>query len=244
MIGSTRDITAAKAAEQELRGAKDEAERASEAKSEFLATLSHELRTPLTAVLLTVSLVESRTDLPSDLREDIATIRRNVELVSRLISDLLDLTRITRGKLELDRQEIDLHLIARSAVDICEREASAKVTVELAASRHTVSGDGTRLQQVFWNLINNAIKFTPADGAISVRSTDGDDDGRVRVEVTDTGAGIDPAVLPRPFNAFEQGEVRATRQQAGLGLGLAISKRLAEGHRGTIVANSDVRRET
>jgi signal transduction histidine kinase/CheY-like chemotaxis protein len=237
MIGSTRDITAAKAAEQELRRAKDEAERASEAKSEFLATLSHELRTPLTPVLLTVSLIESNPGLPDDLREDIATIRRNVELESRLISDLLDLTRITKGKLELDRQEIDLHLIVRSAVDICQREASAKVTVDLAASRHTVRGDGTRLQQVFWNLINNAIKFTPANGAITVRSTDAGD-GRVRVEVTDTGAGIDPAVLPRLFNAFEQGDVRATRQQAGLGLGLAISKRLAEAHGGTIVATS------
>lgn len=219
------------------RIARAEAERASEAKSDFLATLSHELRTPLTPVLLTVSLMESHPGLPDDLREDIATIRRNVELESRLISDLLDLTRIAKGKLKLDMRDVDLNLIVRSAVDICQREASAKLTVELHATRHTVFGDSTRLQQVFWNLINNAAKFTPDDGTITVRSSN-IDDGHVRVSVTDTGAGIDAEVLPRLFNAFEQGEVRSARQQAGLGLGLAISKRLAEAHGGTITAFS------
>jgi CheY-like chemotaxis protein len=109
--------------------------------------------------------------------------------------------------------------------------------VDLGATRHTVRGDSTRLQQVFWNLINNAIKFTPADGTISVRSEDADD-GRLRVHVSDTGVGIDAAVLPRLFSAFEQGEVRAARQQAGLGLGLAISRKLAEAHGGTITARS------
>ena len=237
MIGSSRAITESKRREEAMRQAKEEAERASEAKSAFLATLSHELRTPLTPVLLTTSLMESHPGLPPELREDVATIRRNVELESRLISDLLDLTRIERGKLELDERETDLHLIVRSAADICQREASAKLTLDLRATQHTVRGDATRLQQVFWNLINNAIKFTPPDGTIVVRSADAGD-GRVRVEVSDTGAGIDPAMLPRLFNAFEQGDVRAGRQHAGLGLGLAISKRLAEAHRGTIAAAS------
>ena len=239
-----RDISGQRQAEEERkqllaseRAARAEAERASEAKSEFLATLSHELRTPLTPVMLTVSLMESHPHLPSDLREDVAAIRRNVELESRLISDLLDLTRITRGKLQLEQQEVDLHLVIRSAIDICQREASARLTADLKANRHTVMGDSTRLQQVFWNLINNAIKFTPDDGMIIVRSSNSDD-GRIRVEVVDTGAGIDPAVLPKLFNAFEQGEVRAARQQAGLGLGLAISRKLAEAHAGTIVAAS------
>ncbi len=219
------------------RRARAEAERANEAKSEFLAVLSHELRTPLTPVLLTVSLMESHPGLPADLRQDVATIRRNVELESRLISDLLDLTRITRGKLQLDAQDVDLHPIVRAAVDICQREASARLVLDLSAARHVVRGDATRLQQVFWNLVNNAQKFTGPGGTITVRSSDGPG-GRVRVEVADTGAGIDPAVLPRLFNAFEQGDVRAARQQAGLGLGLAISRRLAEAHGGTVTAAS------
>src|SRR6185436_17196875 len=135
IAGTTRDVTERKRAEDERRRllsseqtARAEAERASEAKSEFLAVLSHELRTPLTPVLLTTSLMESHPDLPPDLREDVASIRRNVELESRLISDLLDLTRISHGKLQLDDREVDLHLIVRSAVDICQREASAKLT--------------------------------------------------------------------------------------------------------------------
>ena len=222
------------------RAARAEAERASGAKDEFLAVLSHELRTPLTPVLLTVSLMESNPALTDELRQDVAAIRRNVELESRLISDLLDLTRIARGKLQLDTQEVDLHLIVRSAIDICQREASARMVVELKAGRHVVSGDQTRLSQVFWNLVNNAQKFTPADGVITVRSSD-TPAGRVRVEVIDTGLGIDPAVLPKLFNAFEQGEARAARQYAGLGLGLAISRRLAEAHGGTIAAHSDGR---
>jgi PAS domain S-box-containing protein len=237
ILAASVDITDRKRTEAALRQAKDEAERASDAKSEFLATLSHELRTPLTPVLLTVSLMESNPELPAELREDVALIRRNVELESRLISDLLDLTRIERGKLQLDMQDVDLHLIVRSAIDICQREASAKLTVDLRATRHTVRGDSVRLQQIFWNLINNAQKFTKPEGTITVRSFD-TPGGAIRVEVADTGAGIDAAVLPRLFNAFEQGEVRAVRQQAGLGLGLAISRRLAEAHGGTIGASS------
>lgn len=219
------------------RTARAEAERANDAKSEFLAVLSHELRTPLTPVLLTVSLLESNPQLPTEIRDDIATIRRNVELESQLISDLLDLTRIARGKLQLDQQDVDLHLILRSAIDICQREASARLIVELNAKQNTIRGDSTRLQQIFWNLINNAEKFTPPEGTVTVRTSDLPNQ-RVRVEVIDTGAGIDPAVLPRLFTAFEQGEIRSQRQQAGLGLGLAISRRLAEAHGGTIAVSS------
>ena len=235
--GRVTGVTVASMDVTDVMNAKRAAEEASRAKDQFLAVLSHELRTPLTPVLLTLSLVESRSDLPDEVRADLAAIRRNVELESRLISDLLDLTRIGRGKLQLDMQDVDLHLIIRSAIDICQREVSARLVADLAATRYYVRGDSTRLQQIFWNLISNSQKFTAPDGQITVRSRDAEG-GRIVVEVSDTGAGIDPAVLPRLFDAFEQGEVRADRQQAGLGLGLAISRKLAEAHGGTISATS------
>ena len=188
-------------------------------------------------MLLNVSLMETHPELPKDLRADVEMIRRNVELESRLISDLLDLTRVAKGKLQLDQQDVDLHAIVRSAIDICQREASARLVVDLSATRHTVRGDATRLQQIFWNLINNAEKFTGPNGTITVQSFDASGD-RIRVQVIDTGAGIDAAVLPRLFAAFEQGEIRSERKQAGLGLGLAISRKLAEAHGGTITAAS------
>jgi len=214
---------------------------ASAAKDEFLAVLSHELRTPLAPVLLTASMMEAHPELPDELRADVATIRRNVELESRLIADLLDLTRIEKGKLHLDLRELDLHAVVRSAVDISAppASASARVVVELAATRCVVRGDATRLSQVFWNLLSNAIKFGGTTGTITVRSCDLVEPARIRVEVADTGVGIDPAVLPRLFRAFEQGEWRAGRPRVGLGLGLSISRRLAEAHGGTITAHSD-----
>ncbi len=244
-----RDITDRKRAEAALarllqseQSLRAQAEKASHAKDDFLAILSHELRTPLTPVLLTVSLMETHPDLPASLRSDIAMIRRNVELESRLISDLLDLTRIAKGKMQLDMQEVDLHLLIRAAVDICQREASANLDVELHATSHMVWGDSTRLQQIFWNLINNAQKFTPADGRITIRTSDASN-GRIVAEVTDTGQGINADVLPRLFTAFEQGEIRSARQFAGLGLGLAITRKLAEAHGGTVSARSGGREQ-
>lgn len=232
-----RDIHDRRQAEEDLRRAKEEAERASEAKSQFLATLSHEMRTPLTPVLLHVSLLEGRTDLPDDVREDLASIRRNVELESMLISDLLDLTRIERGMLQLELRDIDVHQVLKAAVATCEREGGASIVMKLQAERHVVCGDSTRLQQIFWNLISNALKFTPPSGRITVRSTLLEN-SRIRIEVSDTGRGIESDLLGRLFNAFEQGDVRAERRQAGLGLGLAISRKIAEAHGGTIIAES------
>jgi signal transduction histidine kinase/ActR/RegA family two-component response regulator len=217
-----------------------ELERAGRMKDDFLGTLSHELRTPLTPVLLAVTLLEADPSLPQSARDDMAMIRRNVELESRLIGDLLDVTRISKGKLQLDEQEIDLHATIRSAVDVCRRDGSAALVVELNATRQTIRGDGTRLEQVFWNLVSNALKFTPATGTVRVRSYDADDGG-VCVEVSDDGAGIDPLVLPKLFTAFEQGEVRGTQRAAGLGLGLAISLKLVEAHGGRITARSEGR---
>ena len=228
------DITSRKQAEAELRRAKEAAEEASAAKDQFLAVLSHELRTPLAPVLLTVSLMEHDAELPERFREDVQTIRRNVDMEARLIDDLLDLTRITRGLLQLDLQTCDVHLLIRAAQDICCRDAGAPLTLELAATHRFVRADPARLQQVFWNLLNNARKFTPVDGSIVVRTNDAPG-GHIRIAVEDSGVGIAPDLLPRVFNAFEQG---STRRFGGLGLGLAICKALAEVHGGTITAHS------
>lgn len=224
---------------EELREHAEQLSAANAAKDRFIAVLSHELRTPLTPVLLSVSMLEQNPELPQSTREDLSSIRRNVELEAQLISDLLDLTRISRGKLQLQREEVDLHQTLRAAIEICQRDASANLIVELSATRRFVTGDATRLQQVFWNLIGNAQKFTPERGAIFVRS--GNTPDGIRIDVRDTGAGIDPEVLPRLFNAFEQGHVRSQKQQAGLGLGLAITKAVVEAHGGRITAHSEGR---
>ncbi|MDB5356032.1 MAG: sensor hybrid histidine kinase [Phycisphaerales bacterium] len=237
MTGLIMDITARKRNEEELARAKARAEAASRAKDDFLAVLSHELRTPLTPALIMASLLESRKDLPADVHDDLAEIRRNIGLESRLIDDMLDLTRIINGKLRLEFQQADIHLLIRAAINICHKESAPRITLDLKAARHHVHGDGARLQQVFWNLCNNALKFTDSTGSITVRTTDAPGN-RVRIEVIDTGVGIDPQVLPRVFNAFEQGDMSMTRQFGGLGLGLAISRNLVDAHGGMITVSS------
>ncbi|HEV8378794.1 MAG TPA: ATP-binding protein, partial [Tepidisphaeraceae bacterium] len=227
-------------AQERERAARTEAERANSAKDQFLAVLSHELRTPLTPVMLAASILENDRALPERVREDLQTIRRNVELEARLIDDLLDLTRITRGKLQLDLHVVDIHELIRHAIDICCRDSRVRLEVKLEAAKHHVRADPARIQQVFWNLLNNAQKFTPEGGAISICSRNSD--GNVIVEVADTGAGIDPDLLPKLFAAFAQGE-RETVQKGngGLGLGLAISKALVSAHGGTISGHSEGR---
>jgi PAS domain S-box-containing protein len=227
-------------AEEALREAKGEAERASSAKDQFLAVLSHELRTPLTPALVLSHMLGEDQSLAPGHREMVGVIRRNVELEARLIDDLLDLTRISRDKLELHTTTVDAHEKIRQVMGICVEEITAKRTVvvlHLNAKRHHVMGDPTRLQQVLWNLVKNAVKFTPPEGRVTVRTADVDE--KLLVEVADTGIGIDPAALPRVFNAFEQGGQEVTRQFGGLGLGLAISKALVELHGGTIAASSE-----
>jgi PAS domain S-box-containing protein len=239
-VGTATDLHEAKVATQERdvllaaeRAAREEAERAGRVKDQFLAVLSHELRTPLTPVLLTISLLESHPELPDDVKIDINTIRRNVELEARLIDDLLDLTRIARGKISYDFQTVDVHLLIRSAMGVSCTDGMLSVECDLAAKNHHMRGDPARLQQVFWNLLNNAWKFTPRGGSLIIRSVDAGRD-RLRVEVIDNGAGIDPQVLPRIFDAFEQGDTVRARKFGGLGLGLAISKALVQAHNGTI----------
>jgi PAS domain S-box-containing protein len=235
--GLSMDITDRKHNEEELARAKGQAEAASRAKDEFLAVLSHELRTPLTPALITATLLESREDLPPDVREDLAEIRRNIGLEGRLIDDMLDLTRIVSGKLRLDFQLVDVHLLLRAAMDICHRGSEPRIKLELKATHHHVHGDGARLQQIFWNLCNNALKFTDCAGSVTVRTSDAPGES-IRIEVIDTGVGIDARVLSRVFNAFEQEDMRTNRQFGGLGLGLAISQKLVDAHGGTITAAS------
>jgi CheY-like chemotaxis protein len=222
-----------------LQEAKDTAEAASAAKDRFLAVLSHELRTPLTPVLMTVASLEADESLPAVAREDMAMIRRNVELETKLIDDLLDLSRITSGKLRLRLQPVDLNDAVRQVCGICKsqvQEKGIRLTCDLEAPVGIVSADPARLQQVLWNVVKNAAKFTPQGGEIhvSTRATD----TRRFVEVRDSGIGISPEMLPRIFDAFEQGE-GITRQFGGLGLGLAISKALVELHGGSISVHSD-----
>jgi signal transduction histidine kinase/ActR/RegA family two-component response regulator len=217
--------------------ARMEAERANLAKDQFLAMLSHELRTPLTPVLTSVSMLELDEHLPEAIRASLQMIRRNVELEARLIDDLLDLTRISKGKLQLNLETVDAHTLLKNAVDICHSEIAEKhleLRVELAATRFYLAADPARLQQIFWNLIKNAVKFTPPGGRLAIRTSD-DADGNLCVKVEDNGLGIEPEYLPKIFNAFEQGDrVRL----GGLGLGLAISKALVDLHKGRIVAAS------
>jgi two-component system, chemotaxis family, CheB/CheR fusion protein len=235
------DMTARRRAERELKQAWAAAEAMNQAKDRFLATLSHELRTPLTPVLALISALEGSDRLPDGLQREITMVRRNVELEARLIDDLLDLTRVSSGKLQLDRQDVDLREVIEHAVQTCSEELATgrrNVVIELADEDHHIWGDAPRLTQVFWNLLNNAVKFTPEGATISVRSQR-ESPTRFAVEVTDTGVGIDPEVLPRIFDAFEQGEASVTRRFGGLGLGLAISRTIVELHGGSISVCSE-----
>ena len=180
-----------------------------------------------------------RCDLPPIDREGLAMICRNVELENRLINDLLDITRISRGKLELAREPMDLHQAVSAAIDISRSDISAKrqhLTVELNAEQRTLNADVMRIQQVFWNLRKNAAKFTPVGGSITVRSRSAP--GSVLVEVADTGLGIEPSALPNIFVAFQQADASITCRFGGLGLGLAIAAATVEAHGGTIEAAS------
>jgi PAS domain S-box-containing protein len=217
-----------------------EAQAAVRAKDHFLAALSHELRTPLSPVVLTVAAMESDPELPGKFRKHIAMIRRNVELETRLIDDLLDLNRVTSGKMHLQVQPTRLHVVLAQALQTCASETSAKkldIQLDLQADNDLVSADPARLQQTFWNLLRNAAKFTPEGGSIFIRTENSG--GMVRLAVRDTGVGIEPEFLPRVFDAFEQGDTKITRQFGGLGLGLAICKAIMDIHGGAIRAHSD-----
>ncbi len=236
-----QDITGRKDAEVQLKAAKEAAETASRAKDRFIAVLSHELRTPLSPVVTAVSLLEMTPDLPPEVREYLAMIRRNIELETRLIDDLLDVSRVISGKLRLDRRPTHLNDLVRHVLDIVADEVQEKgliVETGLDARPDLVNGDPARLQQVIWNLVKNAAKFTSSGGTIRVatRSIDAD---RIEVEVRDTGKGISAEAMPHIFDAFEQGEPAITQEFGGLGLGLSIAKAIVDRHGGTIQVASD-----
>ena len=240
-VGTAADVDDLKTAASELRKAKEAAEDAAHAKDRFLAVLSHELRTPLTPALVASQTLERRRDLPDDARQSASLIRRNVELEALLVDDLLDLTKIARGMVEIRRQSVDVHELVRQVADICRSDLHGRrqmLSVELAAAIHHTEGDPARLQQVFWNLLKNAIKFTPVGGSISLRS-ENPQTKRIRLSVKDTGIGIPAGILPRIFDPFERGPKTISPRLSGLGLGLSISRTLIELHGGTIRAESD-----
>lgn len=237
-----RDITERKQVEAALVQAKEEAERANAAKDDFLAALSHELRTPLSPVLMLAGAAASDPALPEQLREDFQMIARNVQLEARLIDDLLDLTRISRGKIALNPVSTDLHALLRRTWEIVSgglADAPPTLRWECMATAPWVMADPARLSQVFWNLLNNALKFTPASGAITLRTRESGP-GRVCIDVADTGRGIPAEALEKIFRPFDQGTLDGSRHRyGGLGLGLAISRAIVELHHGTLHAASE-----
>jgi PAS domain S-box-containing protein len=244
-----REITELKrATEQQLtmvaeQTARAQAEAASRAKDRFLATLSHELRTPLTPILATVTEMLDDPSSPSSVRSVLEMIHRNIVLEARLIDDLLDVTRIEQGKLQLRREVVDAHVLIDRVLDICGDDVlNANLTLisRLKAESCYVDVDPARLQQVLWNVLKNAIKFTPAEKTITIGTRNREDPSAtwLVVEVIDQGVGIEPEMLPRIFDLFEQGEHSTGRSPGGLGLGLAISRSIVEQHGGRLLAAS------
>jgi len=220
------------------------AEQANQAKDEFLAALSHELRTPLTPVLAILSSLREEAAIPEALAEDFETMRRNVELEARLIDDLLDLTRISHGKLHLRYEQVSASRIVQDAINTCLADLKAAgltLRRELAEPPPTICVDGARVTQILWNLLKNSIKFTPSGGSVTVRSQlQASEAGEALVlQVQDSGIGMEPGQAEHVFEAFAQGDRGIARQFGGLGLGLAISKAIAETHGGTLHGSSD-----
>jgi len=220
--------------------ARSEAEAANRIKDEFLATLSHELRTPLTSLLGWSSVLREASQDEKVLTQGLEAIDRNARVQAQLIDDLLDVSRIVSGKLNLDVRPLDISSVARAAISVVRPAADAKgITLEYSAQPGlgAISADSARMQQIIWNLLSNAVKFTPHGGKIFVRI---DQDGpNARVMVRDTGLGIDSKFLPRVFDRFRQADSSTTRSYGGLGLGLAIVRHLVELHGGTVLAESE-----
>jgi signal transduction histidine kinase/CheY-like chemotaxis protein len=246
-ILEVRDISEQERHEQERetllaseRAARAEAERAGRAKDEFVATLSHELRTPLNAILGWASLLRNDPGNTEDLAKGMEVIERNARHQSQLISELLDISRITAGKIRLEVQRVDLPRVVESALEAVKPAAEGKgVRLEriIEPVDRVVMGDPGRLQQIIWNLLTNAIKFTPRGGAVRVVvSRVG---SSVKIVVNDNGQGIEPELLPHLFERYRQADSSSTRRYGGLGLGLAIARNLTELHGGEIFAHSD-----
>ncbi len=245
-IGACVDVTSQKMAELERgellareKKARQDVEAASQAKDEFLAVLSHELRTPLNALRLWVGILRGGPLDPKTFERAVDTIDRNAELQARLIEDLLDVSRIVSGRLRLATERVDLVAVVGAALETVRAAADNKdivLSTGLDPGTGAVLGDPTRLQQVVWNLLANAVRFTPAGGRVEVSLRQVDHEAELTV--TDSGRGIAPDLLPRVFDRFRQGESGTTRSHGGLGLGLSIARQLVELHGGTIRASS------
>jgi PAS domain S-box-containing protein len=222
------------------RAARAEAERVGRMKDEFLATLSHELRTPLSAILGWAQILAHRADLNrDDARRGVETIHRNARAQAQIIDDLLDMHRIVSGKVRLDLQPVDVTEIAEAALDVVRPMADSKgvrLQARIGRDLGVAHADPARLQQVLWNLLTNAIKFTPAGGSVSLELSRADDG--IELKVIDTGQGLPPGFLPHVFERFRQADATFSRKHAGLGLGLSIVKSLVELHGGTVTAES------
>ncbi|MBD3884010.1 PAS domain-containing protein [Phormidium tenue FACHB-886] len=240
------EITKRKQAEEEReqllareQAARETAEQANRIKDEFLAVLSHELRSPLNPILGWAKLLQSGNFSQEETQQALATIERNAKLQAQLIEDLLDISRIIRGKLSLNFVPMSLVTPIAAAIETVHHAAEAKaiaIETRLDPTVKDISGDAGRLQQVVWNLLSNAIKFTPQGGRVTVRLEQSD--RHAQIQISDTGRGIDPEFLPYLFEMFRQQDSSTTRQFGGLGLGLAISRQLVEAHGGTIAASS------
>ncbi len=245
MTGMCIDITERKRAEEALRAAKEQAEAASRLKDDFLAALSHELRTPLTPVLMTAATLKDDPRMADDIREQLAMMERNIALEARLIDDLLDLTAISHGKLKLRLERCDLNAFIERAIEMVAPDAKAKnlaIIRDFSAAQPRFVADLTRLQQVVWNLLRNAVKFTPPGGKISIRTQETRSPEGIpwlTFEVADTGIGIEQAHLARIFEPFDQGAHVHNHRFGGLGLGLAIARAVVTAHGGTIRAQSE-----
>src|SRR5213596_167215 len=229
--------------EEELQQQKSVVETANRTKDHFLAMLSHELRTPLTPVISTLESLEIEPAQKDDTKSALAMIRRNIELETQLIDDLLDFTRIARDKMQLRFVPVDAHLAILNVVEICRAEAESKrlhMHRNLRANTRHVAAEAAKFQQIIWNLLKNAIKFTPNEGEIVISSSNPSPEV-LTISVCDTGIGMEPDVMQRIFNPFEQGNRSFERRFGGLGLGLAISKSLAQAQGGTLTAQSDGR---
>jgi PAS domain S-box-containing protein len=245
IVGVSRDVSAQRRAEQEgerllvrEREARDEAERQSRFKDEFLATLSHELRTPINAILGWLSIL-SRGDAVRDPAKAIAVIQRNAQMQAKLIEDLLEMNKLTSGTARLDVALIDVKSTVDNALQALQPTAEAKgirLTADIDPAVPQMAADGRRLQQVIWNLVHNAIKFTPDQGGVELAVTR--TSTSVQIRVTDNGQGISPDFLPYVFDRFRQADSSTTRGAWGLGIGLSIAKHIVELHGGTIVATS------
>ena len=228
-------------AEAALEQQRADVEAANRTKDNFLAMLSHELRTPLTPVLAALDAMRTERQPPAEIDVTLAMMRRNIELESQLIDDLLDLTRITKNKMQLDVQPVDAHQALRNVVEMCASEANGKnlrVRLDLEARDFRVMADPAKFQQIIWNLFKNAIKFTGESGTITITSAN-HLPHILTLAVADTGIGIEPEVMEKIFNPFEQGERSFQRRFGGLGLGLTISKSLAQAHGASLIAKSD-----